>query len=576
MLNIIRRILKLSGEYRKNFIKAFIIAFFESILANVPIFMIMFALFSLLNGNLTTTTALYCGIGLVLGIIIRTTLRYFIEVNQTGVGYHIFARERMKLGDRLKRFQMGYFSEGNMGNINAVISNDMSFIEYYGIETMSKITSSMIGMIFALIFLTIFNPLMALILLVTVILFSIAFRVLQNIAQAEGRNQQEAEKNVVGTVIEYIKGMPVVKAFNLVGKNHKATSQDFKILSDVQLRFEQRFTFPIIVALVTLSLGTAALVATCGYLSITGSMELAFAISFSIFAFDVFLSLQVLTGVTGQIRITGAGLDRYEEVLKTKIIDENSKDIKLHKFDIEFNNVEFSYEEKNVLNNISFKVPEHSMTALVGKSGCGKTTIANLIARFWDTKSGSIKIGGVDIKKMTCESLLKNISMVFQDVYLFNDTIYNNVAFGKPSATSEEIKNACKKARCHDFIMALPNGYNTIVGEGGSSLSGGEKQRISIARCILKDAPIVLLDEATASIDPDNEAYIQQAISEMVKGKTLIVIAHKLSSILDADQILMIEDGKILERGKHDDLVSLNGSYAKLWNKRVNSNSWSI
>ncbi len=271
-----------------------------------------------------------------------------------------------------------------------------------------------------------------------------------------------------------------------------------------------------------------------------------------------------------------ASLDRLETVRETDIIDKDGKDITPPKFDVEFKNVTFAYEKKDIIKDISFSVPEKSMTALVGHSGCGKSTIANLVARFYDVQGGCVRVGDVDVREMTCESLLKNISMVFQDVYLFNDTVLNNLKFGRQNATMEEIEVACKKARCHDFIMTLPQGYESIIGEGGSSLSGGEKQRISIARAILKDAPIVLLDEATASVDPDNEVYIQQAISEMVKGKTLIVIAHKLSSIKDADQILMIENGEIKERGRHDELVQKNGAYSVLWKKRSAAKSWQI
>ena len=252
-------------------------------------------------------------------------------------------------------------------------------------------------------------------------------------------------------------------------------------------------------------------------------------------------------------------------------MDNSGKAVKLKNFDIDFKNVTFGYNESAVIKDMSFHISQHSMTALVGKSGCGKSTIVNLIARFWDTDSGMVSIGGTDIKAMTTENLLENISVVFQNVYLFNDTIFNNVAFGKKGATKEEVIEACKKARCHEFISALENSYDTVIGEGGSTLSGGEKQRISIARAILKDAPIVLLDEATASIDPDNEAYIQQAINEMVKGKTLVVIAHKLSAIMEADQILMIEDGQITARGTHSQLLHSSSSYHELWKKQKQS-----
>ncbi len=271
-----------------------------------------------------------------------------------------------------------------------------------------------------------------------------------------------------------------------------------------------------------------------------------------------------------------AGLDRYDAVMKEEIIDADGTDIQLENFDVSFDNVTFAYEEENVLKNVSFEVKENSMTALVGKSGCGKTTVTNLIARFWDIQKGQIRVGGVDVKEMTSDSLLRNISMVFQDVYLFEDTIINNVKFGKPDATMEEVVEACKKARCYDFIQSLDNGFDTLVEEGGSSLSGGEKQRISIARAILKDAPIVLLDEATASVDPDNEKYIQQAITELIRNKTLIVIAHKLRTIKHASQIVVLDKGEITEIGNHDSLIAENGLYKELWDRRSVANKWKL
>ena len=287
----------------------------------------------------------------------------------------------------------------------------------------------------------------------------------------------------------------------------------------------------------------------------------------SVFAFELAAPMLALINITA-FRVADASLDRYDRIRQTELMDNSGKTVKLNNFDIDFKKVTFGYNESAVIKDMSFHIPQHSMTALVGKSGCGKSTIVNLIARFWDTDSGTVSIGGTDIKAMTTESLLENISVVFQNVYLFNDTIFNNVAFGKKGATKEEVIEACKKARCHEFISALENSYDTVIGEGGSTLSGGEKQRISIARAILKDAPIVLLDEATASIDPDNEAYIQQAINEMVKGKTLVVIAHKLSAIMEADQILMIEDGQITARGTHSQLLHSSSAYHELWKKQ--------
>ncbi|MGN1136681.1 MAG: ABC transporter ATP-binding protein [Oscillospiraceae bacterium] len=568
MCKFISRIMKLSGEYRSKLNRALVFSFFESLFANVPVFMILYVINEIIVGSFSSKTIVICSVGIVLGIIIRMTLRYLVDINQSGVGYEIFARERLTFGDRIKRFPMGFFSEGNIGNITSVLTNDISFVEEHGMDTLGKITSSLLGMIISFCFLFYLNWQTALAMLAAVALFVISFTVMQRVAAAESKSQQEAQNKLVGTVIEYIKGMPVVKAFNLAGDSHKATARDFKRLSDAQVRFEKRFAVPMIFTQCASAVGIAAIILVCGIVGLNGGIELPYTIGISVFAFELVAPMLVLAGITA-FRVAEASLDRYDNVRSTEVIDDSGKDIKLTGFDVEFENVTFGYEEQDVLKNISFRVPQNSMTALVGRSGCGKSTIVNLVARFWDVDSGAVRIGGVNVKDMTTESLLKNISVVFQNVYLFNDTVFNNVAFGKKGATREEVIEACKKARCHDFITELDNGYDTIVGEGGSTLSGGEKQRISIARAILKDAPVVLLDEATASIDPDNEVYIQQAINEMIKGKTLIVIAHKLPSIMNADQILMIDNGRIIEKGTHAELLELDGAYAELWKKQM-------
>ena len=272
-------------------------------------------------------------------------------------------------------------------------------------------------------------------------------------------------------------------------------------------------------------------------------------------------------------------LDRIEELFAVEELrDKGKKEINTYESEyvVEYKNVCFSYGKKEVLHDVSFGLKENSMTALVGKSGSGKSTIANLLVRFWDINSGTIYIGGIDIKELPLSVLMNQISMVFQNVYLFEDTIYNNILMGRSDATEQEVIEAAKKARCYDFVMELPNGFQTIIGEGGASLSGGEKQRISIARCILKDAPIVILDEATASVDTDNESYIQEAISELVKGKTLLVIAHRLNTIQTADQILVIDNGQIAQQGNHEELLKQPGIYQDFVNIRKSAAGWSL
>ena len=314
-----------------------------------------------------------------------------------------------------------------------------------------------------------------------------------------------------------------------------------------------------------------------GLLATGGELTFARLSVILIASFSIFNPLEVMGQMTTLIRMLDSTLDRVERVKTAKRIDENGQDVAPTSFDISFDHVSFAYEDGNqILKDVSFTIPQGSMTAIVGPSGSGKTTITRLIARFWDVQKGSVTVGGHDVKEFTCDSLLKNMSMVFQNVYLFHDTIENNIKFGSPDATHEQVVEAAKKACCHDFISALPDGYNTVIGEGGSTLSGGEKQRISIARAMLKDAPIILLDEATASVDPENEVHLQQAISALVKDKTLVVIAHRLSTIRNADQILVVDDGKIVQRGTHEELVKQKGIYQNFWNIRQHARNWKV
>ncbi|MCR5383133.1 MAG: ATP-binding cassette domain-containing protein, partial [Saccharofermentans sp.] len=318
----------------------------------------------------------------------------------------------------------------------------------------------------------------------------------------------------------------------------------------------------------TFGIGTAAVLALSAYLYVTGAITDVYMAGMALFLFDVFVSIKSYYGQMARLTVTSASLDRIEEVFAAAELKDDGKSVLGHVLasdsEIEYDNVGFAYTDKDVLSNVSFTVKQGEMTALVGPSGGGKSTIASLLARFWDVKSGKILVRGEDIRDVSLGSLMDQISMVFQRVYLFQDTVYNNIAIGRPDATREEVEEAAKKARCYDFIMQLPDGFDTVIGEGGASLSGGEQQRISIARCILKDSPIVILDEATASVDADNERAIQEAISELCKDKTLLVIAHRLRTIRDADQILVVSDGKINERGNHETLMAQNGTYAHM------------
>jgi ATP-binding cassette subfamily B protein len=372
-------------------------------------------------------------------------------------------------------------------------------------------------------------------------------------------------------VLDFAEGIGIIKSYNMLGEKSRRLTDEFEKSCKESIDFEVAYAPWARALYLTFGIGTALVLALCAYLFNAGRISDVYMVGMALFLFDLFVSIKSYYGQMARLTVTSASLDRIEEVFAAKELDDGGKktlrpasDSDNGPYEIEYDNVTFGYTEKDVLKKVSFSVKKGQMTALVGPSGGGKSTIASLLARFWDVKSGRILVRGEDIRDVSLGNLMDQVSMVFQRVYLFQDTIYNNIAISRPDATREEVLEAAKKARCYDFIMQLPEGFDTVIGEGGASLSGGEKQRISIARCILKDSPIVILDEATASVDADNERAIQEAISELCKDKTLLVIAHRLKTIKDADQILVVSDGEIIERGDHVSLINENGTYANM------------
>lgn len=576
MLNIVKKLINMSGIYKGRLEWAIVISFFEGIFTISPEMLVMFTVYRIVTDTVTENDVWLVAGLLVLSVVFRAIARRIVDGLQSGTGYRIFADERMGIGEHLKRLPMGYFSEGTIGDVTAVVTSDIIFVEQFGMFTMSKVVNGYISMILGSIMMFVFDWRIGIIAITIFFLGARSLGKMDEVAIHHSKLRQNGMARLIGAVIEYIRGISVIKAFNMNGEKSEKLNSEFKSFRDTSINFEHNFAKTFINFNNWFALGVGMVIMVASWLGIGHQMDMTFVLMIIIYIFRFFLPFQVLGTVAALVRIMEAALKRYENIMKAPIIDEDGEDIKLHNFDIEFKNVSFAYEDKNVLKNTSFKVPERSMTALVGKSGCGKTTVTNLVARFWDVQEGEVLVGGVNVKQMTCDSLLKNISMVFQKVYLFNDTILNNVKFGKPDATEEEVIEACKKARCYNFIMTLENGFDTMVEEGGSSLSGGEKQRISIARAILKDAPIILLDEATANIDPDNEKYIQEAINELVKEKTLIVIAHKLSTIRNAEQIIVMDDGEIIQVGVHNDLIQQEGMYNVFWQRRTKARSWKI
>ena len=578
MLKIIRRVLRLSGNLSKRIWGSFICGFLESMFGLLPIAAVFLVLIELQNGQPITGQTWGIVIGLIAGgLILRMIFKYLVYRLQSTAGFEFVARERIALGDRLRNVPMGFFHDNSVGDITATVTTDLNFLENYSMHILDKVTIGVLSMIVMAGCILAFDWRIGLIFVAGILLSFPIYSHMQKKGKALSAKRQKIQSEAVAATLEYVQGISVVKSFNMCDKNLSDIEDAYESNAAASYGVERVFT-PLNMTYSMVFRISACMIMLCaGILAVGGDLSFANLAVILIASFTIFNPIEVMGQMTTMIRTMDAALDRVERIKQAKKIDENGRDIPLDSFDIGFEHVSFAYENGNpILKDVSFSIPQGSMTAIVGPSGGGKTTITRLIARFWDVQEGSITIGGHDVKEFTCDSLLKNMSMVFQNVYLFHDTIENNIKFGCPDATHEQVVEAAKKACCHDFISALPQGYDTVIGEGGSTLSGGEKQRISIARAMLKDAPIILLDEATASVDPENEVHLQQAISALVKNKTLIVIAHRLSTIRDADQILVVDNGKIVEKGVHAELIQQKGIYQKFWNIRQKARNWKL
>lgn len=577
MIKLMKRILAVSGKYKRRIQLAFVFSFLKSLLAKAPIMLAFLALAGFYQGTLAAVDCLWYGIAMIACVLLQVLFHHIADRLQSAAGFMVFSDMRMELGAHLRRMPMGYFTEGNIGKISSVLSSDMVFIE----ENCMTVLADMISYIFAeaimVIFLLFFNIWIGLAALAFIGIILLIARSMKKEALQDSKDRQEQNENLTEAVLDFVEGIGIIKTYNLLGEKSKELTENFEKSCETSIRFEENHSPYQLWMNIVYGLGVAAIVALSFFLNSQALLGVTFLVGVMLFVSDLFGPIKALYTQATRLTVMNSCMDRIEEVFGEKELPDNGKSSIPESSDapeVEFQNVRFAYGEKEVLHNISFTLPQHTMTALVGPSGGGKSTVANLLARFWDAGSGKVLVRGKDVREITLADLMNHISMVFQRVYLFQDTIYNNIAMGRPDATQEEVVEAAKKARCYDFIMALPQGFDTVIGEGGESLSGGERQRISIARCILKDAPIVILDEATASVDADNESYIQQAISELCKGKTLLIIAHRLNTIQNADQILVIAKGQIVQSGTHKELMETGGLYRDFVTVRQKSRGW--
>ena len=577
MLNILKKFFDFcTAEDRRIFYQSIYLGVIKSFIIALRIPAIGLVVMGLIEKNLSMQT-FWLALGIMLvSTVLNVWITLKITMLQTEAGYHTCAQKRIEIAEHMRYLPMGYFNQNSLGKITSVTTNTLEGLSDVATRVVMMTVQGFLttGLITILVFL--YDWRVGLVLLVGLVLFLLPNTLMRWQVGKVSADKYQADMDLVAVVLEYSQGIAEVKNYNLVNRSAKKLSKAIEGKSQLDTKMTL-VTSPyialqgMVTKLTGLFMGLFSI-----YFYLNGSMELLITIMMIVSGFMIYENLDGVGSFSSLLRIVDLSVDMVNQVLAIQPMDISGQDIEPKSSRIELRDVSFSYGNKKIIDQVSLTIPEKTTTALVGPSGSGKTTLCNLIARFWDVDQGSISLDGHDVRDYSYDSLIRNFSFVFQSVYLFEDTIANNIRFGKPEASQEEVIEAAKKAACHDFILSLPDGYDTKIGEGGASLSGGERQRISIARAIIKDAPIIILDEATANVDPENEEALMQAIQALTRDKTIIMIAHRLKTVEHADQILVLDQGRIVEQGKHQDLLAKQGIYSKFIQERKTAASWRI
>lgn len=531
---------------------------------------------AILAGSITTKAILLSLVLMLVSVIGSSLLKYNATALQTDGGYCTTANKRVQIAEHLRYLPMGYFNENSLGAITSVTTNTMDNLSGVSTRVVMFVTEGLFSTAVMTLTMFLFDWRVGLLIVAGLVIYYFVNHALQHKSEKTTSRKLAGDMAVVERVLEFIKGIAEVKSYSLAGKYNRklesAIDENAAANIDMELKLQPfMWAQNAVTKLIDVSVVMFSLV-----LYIGGHMELFNCIMMAICSFLLTEGLEQAGTQSSLLRVVDTCVNQANEILDLPSMDISGGELTPAHHNLHAENICFSYDKKQIINGITLDIPEKTTTAIIGPSGGGKTTLCHLLSRFWDVDGGRVTLGGEDVRKYSMDSLMKNFSFVFQNVYLFHDTIANNIRFGKPGATMDEVKTAARKARCYDFIMALPDGFDTIIGENGSTLSGGERQRISIARAMMKDAPIIILDEATANVDPENEKELMEAVGELTCEKTVIMIAHRLKTVRNADQIFVVDHGKIIQKGTHDELITQGGLYRRFVVERQQAAGWKV
>lgn len=577
MFEILAKFFRFSGKENENKFKlSIVIGLAEALASAMKIPAIMYVLIGLMSketmGKYIIGSIAIMGIAVTVDIICKR----FSTVLQTEGGYNASAFTRIKIAEHLRYLPMGYFNSNSIGEISSVTTNTMEMLGDIAARVVMLTTQGILETTMIVLMILIFDWRIGLISAAGVVIFFVVNSIMQKAGKSDSEKKVQCDTELISQIMEYVQGISEVKSYNLLGKQAKRLNDANEACAKINTKMELLFVpYHFLQGVVTKITGAIIVIGSAAFY-INGTMSAVYAIGMTISAFMLYSSLECAGNYSSLLHVVSVCVDKANAILELDTMDIDGKEIKPQNCNIKLDHISFSYDKRKIIDDVSLSIPEKTTTAIVGPSGGGKSTLCNLIARFWDVDEGKVTLGGVNVKDYSMNSLMNNFSFVFQTVYLFADTIENNIKFGRQDATHEEVVAAAKKACCHEFISQLPNGYDTVIGEGGSSLSGGQKQRISIARAIMKDAPVVILDEATANVDPENEKDLMDAIEALTKEKTIIMIAHRLKTVRHADQIVVVDKGRIVQKGTHEQLMTQDGIYKRFVDAREQAVSWKL